>query len=442
MAKLRASLVLLTIVALVLAGCADDGKKTTPVPPTRAPGEPITLEFWYSLGGSSGEAVEALVAEFNQTHSGIRVNATYQGGYAEIMAKVWSAIYAQETLPHVAHVGAAPLLGDTGSIVPITDFLDGPDGIERSLIRDSFWDYNSAQGRIWSMPFNNSVPLLYYNRDLFVQAGLDPDSPPETWEEVIEHAKALTQDTDGNGEIDQWGFNTHKDTHWYLSAMFLENGARIISDDETEVLYNGPEAVEMLELWGSFVTEHKIMPPAQHNEAKSDFLAGKLGMVLASSSNLPSFLEEVPFELGAAHLPSVAGKDPVEPIGGASLVIFQNGDQAILDAAWEFVKWMTSPQGSLYLSMNTGYVPIYEDALNWPDLVTYLEETPLRRVPMEALEYSYAIPVFISLGTSDGQLRRAVESVELGAATAQDALNAAKIQVDADIAERLQEQGD
>lgn len=436
---MRKALVVLWVVVFAFAGCQAEGGKPT-VLPTRASGQAITLEFWYSLGGSSGKVVEALVAEFNRTHDAIRVNATYQGGYAEIMAKVWSAVYAKETLPHVAHLGAAPLLGETGAIVPITDFTDGPNGIDRSLIRDAFWAYNSAQGKVWSMPFNNSVPLLYYNRDLFSQAGLDPDSPPKTWEEVIEYGKALTQDTDGNGEIDQWGFNTHSDTHWYLSAMFLENGAQIISADETQVLYNSPQAVAMLELWGRLVTEHRIMPPAQHNEAKSDFLAGKLAMFLASSANLPSFEDEAPFQLGVAPLPSLAGQAPVEPIGGGSLVIFQNQNPAMLDAAWEFVKWMTSPQSSLYLSTRTGYVPIYQDALAWPELASYLEENPLRRVPIEALEYSYAIPIFVSLGTSDGQLRKAVESVELGAATAQEALNVAKAVVDADIAERLQEQ--
>lgn len=440
MATKRGLLALLVMTALLFTGCRGGEAGPTSPPPTRAPGEPIALEFWYSLGGSSGQAVEELVAEFNRTHDDIQVNATYQGGYAEIMGKVWSAVYAERTLPHVAQLGAAPLLGETGAIVPITDFTDGPKGLDRSLIRESFWAYNSAGGTIWSMPFNNSVPLMYYNRDMFAAASLDPDDPPQTWEEVIEYGQVLTQDTDGNGEIDQWGFNTHRDTHWYLSAMFLENGAQIVNEDETEVLYNSPAAVEMLELWGQWVTEYKIMPPAQHNEAKSDFLAGKLGMLLASSANLPSFQEQAAFQLGAAPLPSVAGKDPVEPIGGASLVIFQNEDPAILDAAWQFVSWMVSPQSSLYLSTHTGYVPIYKDALEWPELRSYLEKNPLRRVPIEALQYSYAIPVFVSLGTSDGQLRKAVEAVELGASTAQEALNAAKATVDADITERRQEQ--
>ena len=146
------------------------------------------------------------------------------------------------------YAGGAPLLGETGAIVPITDFTEGPNGIDRSQIYDAFWEYNSIGGQVWSMPFNNSVPVLYYNRDLFIAAGLDPDNPPTTWEEVVEYGQALTQDTDDNGEIDQWGFNTHSDTHWYLSTMFLQNGAQIVNEEQTEMLYNSPEAVEMLQI--------------------------------------------------------------------------------------------------------------------------------------------------------------------------------------------------
>jgi sn-glycerol 3-phosphate transport system substrate-binding protein len=398
--------------------------------------EVITVDFWYSLAGSSGEAVEALVEQFNGSQENVEVTATYQGGYAEIMAKVWSAVYAEQTLPHVAQLGAAPLLGETGAIVPITQYTDGPDGIDRSQIYDAFWAYNSAGGQVWSMPFNNSVPVIYYNRDLFVAAELDPDQPPTTWDEVIEYGQALTRDTDGNGEIDQWGFNSHGDTHWYLSTMFLTNGAQIVNDDETEVLYNSPEAVEMLELWGDLVNVYRIMPPVQHEEARGDFLAGKLGMLFRSCSGIPGAIEETTFDLGVAMAPTVAGREPVLPIGGGSMVIFQNDDSAVLDAAWEFVKFMTSPESSLYLSTHTGYVPIYEDALEWPEFQAYLEEQPLLRVPAESLRYSYAIPIFPALGTSDGALRRAVESVELQAASAQEALDEAKAVVDQNIADR------
>lgn len=396
----------------------------------------IALEFWYALSSSTGEAVEALVEQFNASHPDIQVTATYQGGYGEIIGKIWNAIYAEQTLPHAAHLGGAPLLGETGAIVPITEFTDGPNGIDRSQIYEAFWEYNSAGGQTWSMPFNNSMPVLFYNRDLFVAAGLDPDRPPTTWDEVIEYGQALTQDTDGNSEIDQWGFNTHEDTHWHISTMFLENGAQIINEAQTEVLYNSPEAVEMLQLWGDMVNTYNIMPPGQHKEAKGDFLAGKLGMLLRSCAGIPSTAEEVTFDLGVAPFPTIAGQDPVEPIGGGSLVIFRNDDPAVLDAAWEFVKFMTSPGGSLYLSTHSGYVPIYEDALEWPEMQAYLEEHPLQQVAIDSLQYSYAIPIFPALGTSDGALRRAVEAVELGAATPQEALDEAKAIVDQNIAEQ------
>ena len=116
------------------------------------------------------------------------------------------------------------------------------------------------------------------------------------------------------------------------------------------MLYNSPEAVEMLELWGDMVNKYKIMPPGQHKEAKGDYLAGKLGMLLRSSAGLRRTVDEVTFDVGVAIMPTISGRDPVEPIGGASLVIFKNEDKAILDAGWEFVKFMTSPEGSLYLS--------------------------------------------------------------------------------------------
>jgi sn-glycerol 3-phosphate transport system substrate-binding protein len=336
----------------------------------------------------------------------------------------------------VAQIGAAPLLGSTGAIVPIGEFLEGPDGIDKTLIPAVFWDYNTAGGKLWSMPFNHSVPVLYYNRDLFSAAGLE--NPPETWDELVQTAQKLTLDTDQNGQIDQWGLNVADDTHWYLSTMFLENGAQIVNPAETEVLYNSPEAVEMLTMWGDFVHTHRIMPANQHSEAKGDFLAGKLGMLLSSSSGIPSMEEDASFKVGVAMLPAVAGRERALPVGGASLVIFKDPNLEIQKAAWAFVKFMTSKDSSLYLTTHTGYLPIYAAAADWPELVPYLQEHPNQVVPLESLKYATAIPEFSALGTSDSELRKAVETVELKAATPQEALDQAKKAVD----KAITEQGD
>jgi sn-glycerol 3-phosphate transport system substrate-binding protein len=463
MQKLRIGIVICVVASLLLAACGGSAPEptATPVPPTEKPPatapvaptaaptavpptpvpttapatkpDKVTLDFWYSLAGSSGQAVEELVKQFNASQTYIEVKATYQGGYAEIMAKTWNAIYAEQTLPQVAQLGGAPLVGATGACVPITDFTDGPNGIDRSKVYDAFWKYNMAGGTIWAMPFNNSVPLLYYNKDLFKAAGLDPDKPPETWDDVLRYGQMIS-----DGES-QWGFNTNDDTHWYFSTMVLGNGGQIVNTEETEVLYNSPEAVEMLTLWGDMVNDVQIMPPAQHNEAPTDFLAGTLGMLMRSSSVVPSLARDAPFKLGVAMVPTTAGKQRVAPIGGGSMVIFKNQNPYILDAAWEFVKFMTSEPSSLYLATHTGYVPIYKDALQWPELQAYLEANPLSRVPIEELQYSYAIPVFPSLGTSDSTLRQAIEAVELGANDPQSALDEAKAIVDQDIKDQQQQ---
>lgn len=397
----------------------------------------ITIEFWYALGGNSGEVLEEMISQFNQSQTEITVIGTYQGGYASSMAKLWNALSAK-TPPAIAQIGGAPLVGSTGAIVPITDYFDQSEDFDPEAIRDVFWHYNSAGGKIWSMPFNHSVPMLFYNRDMFVTAGLDPDQPPETWDEVIQMGQRLTADTDNNGVIDQWGFNTRDDTHWYLSAMFLENGAEIVNSEETEVLYNSREAVEMLSLWGDFVHLYKIMPPNQHDEAKGDFLAGKSGMLLMSSAHIPSTIQDAPFEVGIAMFPTIAGKERVVPIGGASLIIMDHDNELIKQAAWTFIEFLTNEESSLYFSTHTGYLPIYKSALDWPELQAYLEDHPQQAIPIMQLDYAYSIPEFSALGSSDAQLRVAVEAIELATSTPQEALDHAKTVVDNVIADNLE----
>ena len=433
---LKVTISIIVLCSSLLAGCG--GSATSSSAGTVDDDGHITIEFWHALGGNSGDVIEDMITQFNQSQPEITVIGTYQGGYASSMAKLWNALSAK-TPPAIAQIGGAPLVGNTGALVPITEFLDQSESFDREAIWDVFWDYNSAGDKIWSMPFNHSVPMLFYNRDLFVAAGIDPDQPPENWDEVIQYGQLLTADTDNNGEIDQWGFNTKPDTHWFLSTMFMQNGVEIVNTEETEVLYTSPEAVEMLKLWGDFVHEHNIMPPNQHNEAKGDFLAGKLGIVLMSSSNVPSTIQDAPFDVGVAMMPTIAGKERIVPVGGASLIILDHDNELIKQAAWTFIEFMSSQESSLYLSTHTGYLPIYESALEWPELQNYLAEDPRSGVPILQLEYAQSIPLFSALGSSDAQLRMAVEAIELGTASPQEALDHAKEVVDNIIAENLED---
>jgi len=429
MKKIRWFIFMLLIV-LLLSACGGGGSKDRE---TSSGGfvdkdGHITLDFWYALGGDSGEAIEALIQKFNESQTDITVVGIYQGDYTTAMAKVYSAI-AGETLPNIAQLGGAPLLGSSGAILPMSDFFASDPSFDPELIREAFWEYNTAGGLLWTMPFNNSVPILYYNCNLFTAAGLDADKPPKNTEELLAAAQALTIRETPEAMPTQWGLNTRADTHWYLSTLFLENGAQIVNEDESKVVYNSPEAVEMLQLWGDWVNKYKVMPANQHEESLSDFLAGKTAMILGSSSLSSSIQESAPFQVGAAMFPAV-GDVRKFPLGGGSLVIFKNTDERLLKASWEFVKFMVSKESSIYLTSHTGYIPIYEDAQKWSEIQALFVENPIRQAAIESLPYTVSIPVFSALGNSDLALRTAVEKVELGVATPQQALDEAKTSVD------------
>ncbi len=425
---MKKSILVLVITVLLLSACGGGSSKTSSGGggSVDADGN-VTLDFWYALGGDSGKAIEDLVNQFNASHPNIKVVGTYQGNYTTAMAKVYSAITG-DTLPNVAQLGAAPLLGSSGAVLPVKDFLAADSSFNLEKIHPAFLQYNTAAGEMWSLPFNNSVPILLYNKDLFVAAGLDPEDPPEDIDELLEYAKALTV-KDSNGVVTQYGLNTKDDTHWYLSTLFLENGAQIVSEDESEMLYNSPEAVAMLQTWSDWVNVDQVMPKNQHAEAQSDFLAGKLGMLLGSTSGVSGIQKDAAFKVGSAMFPMVNGVRKV-PVGGGSLVIFKNDNEQIRNASWEFVKFMISEQSSIYLTSQTGYIPIYKDALNWPEIESIIEDNPLRVAAIDSLEFAVSIPVFSALGNSDLALQNAVEKVELGSADPQTALNDAKTSVD------------
>ncbi len=414
-------LVSILMVVLLLPACGGGGSANSPTGGKVDSKGHVTLDFWYALSGDSGKAVEELVNRFNASQAAITVVATYQGDYTSAMAKIYSSI-AGNSLPNVTQVGGAPLLGSSGVLVPMTDFIQADPSFDINQILPAFLDYNTADGTLWALPFNNSVPVMYYNKNLFTNAGLDPAAPPQNLDELLAAAQKLTLDPGNTGTPSQRGLNFRDDDQWYLSALFLENGAQIVSADQSQVLYNSPEAVAMLQLWGDWATKYKVMPVNQHAEAQTDFQAGKLGMFVGSSALVTSLESSATFELGVAMFPAV-GTVRKAPIGGGSLAVFKNKDPRITQASWDFVKFMASKASQIYLTTQTGYIPIYKDALDWPEIKALFDVDPNRMAAIQELDYAVAIPEFSALGESDLALRQAIQAVELGAASPQKAMD-------------------
>ncbi|HXX37806.1 MAG TPA: ABC transporter substrate-binding protein [bacterium] len=374
-----------------------------------APSVPIT--FWTTTTTGPTD-LSGLLARFGREHPDIAVTAEYQGGYDDMAQKVLAAI-AGHHVPDVAQLGqrwGIPQMADGGALVPIQTFLAPAD---RADVLPALWDRFTYKGTAWVMPFNVSTPSLWYNRDAFRAAGLDPGRPPETWDALQRDARMLTRPAAGSADTAQWGFATAADSPWYFLAMVWQAGGTVVGPDGS-VNLTSPEAVRVLRFWHDLVFVQKAMPPAGHKTAEDDFTAGRVAMLFSSVASRGDYQRKVGsrFALGDAFLP----RDRVHAvgIGGNALGIFRTTPERER-AAWTLVEFLTDPENTAAYSMQTGYVPVRKSALRRPEFTAFLHATPIARVGIDQLKYLHGQPMNPADAVIWNGLVRVLEQAETSA---------------------------
>jgi len=394
------------------------------LPPSLLAQQPVHITFWHALSGPKGEFFESLIAEFNDTHPGIQVEPIYTGKYRETAEKVMSAL-ATDTLPNGGVIPAGPIFTGANGNYKILEYLEKEPGILEDIY-PAIWDYAKYAGKICAIPYNISTPLLYYNKDLLKKAGLDPEDPPETWEELLEFSKTVVKKVK-----DVYGVNM-KDTPWFFKALLLQNECGIVTETlPPDPLFDSPKGIEAAEFWKRLVGEG-VMPVGMHAMAEKHFLSGILAFCVASSSKLGKWHGKTSFEFGVAFLPGKVRR--AVPIGGATLVLFPH-TEAEDDATWELIKWLIEPTNIARWVMATGYLPIRKSCLELPEMKQFLEENPHFKVPFEQLQYGYAYWHFMEMGTMDALLREALEKIEYGVMGPEQAMKWAAEELRKEIAE-------
>jgi ABC-type glycerol-3-phosphate transport system substrate-binding protein len=282
---------------LLLPGCGGGGSDES-----RA-NEP--LRFWHAMGGALGQSLDGLVEDYNA--SGKDVESVSMGKYQALSQKIMASVAAGGP-PDVAQCYEAwtANLVENGSVVAFDGFLEGPEGV---AALDDFYgiflEGSRQQGQLWSFPFNKSVRCLYYNKDRFREAGLDPDRPPRTWEEYRSIARQLTRDLDGDGRNDEFGLACQISASMFENLLY-QNGGRLLNEEETQVAFDSPEGLEALEFMTDLLVRDGSALVVQGFEYQNEFLAGKAAMIEGSSVSLAFIEGKYTFELGIAPLP--AGK--------------------------------------------------------------------------------------------------------------------------------------
>lgn len=325
-------------------------------------GAGTTITFWHSMGGVNGEAMNYLIDKFNnENDQNIHVEAEYQGEYDDAINKLKSAQIGNmgADLVQIYDIGTRFMI-DSGWVIPMQELIDA-DGWDTAQLEPNIAAYYSVDSKLYSMPFNSSTPILYYNKDMFEKAGIT--EVPDTLGKIGEVADKLVNEG-GAGEAISLGIYG-----WFFEQFTCKQGKDYVDNGNgreaaaTKVVFdeNGAAAAT-LKAWKELYDKGAAPNVGRGGDAGLvDFSSGKSAMTLGSTASLKQVLEDVngKFEVGTAYFPKVNDSDEGGvSIGGASLWALNNEDSAKEKAVWEFVKFLVSPESQAYWNAQTGYFPV------------------------------------------------------------------------------------
>ena len=390
------------------------------------------IDFWYALSGNIQEVTLSLVEDFNESHPDIQVNPVHKGSYSEVLTSSIAA-YRTDNAPHIVQVyevGTQTLL-DSNAIKPVYELFEEND-------MDINWDdfigplkaYYSVDGNLYSLPFNSSTPFLFYNKDAFEEAGLDPNQPPRTFKEVEEYGRQLVE----SGAVENaltvgW-------PSWVLAEnMFTWHGQPITNNRNgydghaSELKINSEFGVELFTQLKEWQSENIFTYEGREGTPNPSFLTGKTAMIITSTAYLGGFKEGADFEIGSGFIPHKEGLPQGNSlIGGATLWVYQGHSDEEYRAVTEFLDFIASVDQQVRWHKETGYLPVTNSAVNQLEEEGWFEENPNHSTAFNQLNIETETGEFAGLRLGDFVAIREIvlselESIFSGNKTVEKALD-------------------
>jgi len=361
------------------------------------------VSFYYpvAVGGPITKLVDSLAADFEKENPGIKVKPIYSGTYQESIVKALTAMKSGE--PPVLSVLLSTdmfTLIDEGAIVDWTGLATSPE--DQAWLKSfypAFMENSQTGGKVWGIPFQRSTIVLYWNKDMFKEAGFDPNRAPENWKEMLQYAQKLTK-RDASGNVTQWGVQVPSSgfPYWLFQGFTTPNNVVLMNKAGNQTYYDNPAVIEALQYWVDLSQKHKVMPPGiiEWGTTPKDFFEKKIAMMWTTTGNLTNVKNNAKFDFGVAMLP--ASKRRGSPTGGGNFYLFKKSTPAQQQAALKFAKWITSAERAAQWGIETGYVAVRPAAWETLAMRKYAAGFPPAVVARDQLEFSVA-----ELSTHDNQ---------------------------------------
>jgi sn-glycerol 3-phosphate transport system substrate-binding protein len=343
------------------------------------------LTFYYpvAVGGPLAAIMDGYCKDFHQ-ETGTAVEAVYAGDYSQALIKATTAIKAG-TGPQFAVLLAAEMhsLQDQEILIALDDIGLDADGRKwLDGFYPAFLANSHADGKTWSVPFQRSTAIFYYNKAAFTDAGLDPEKFPTTWADLAATAAKLTK-RDASGKVSRWGIKLASDlgnAQWTFGALANQVEHRLMNEAGTEVYFKDPKAIEALSFWRGLASEHHATPDgiSAWPQLSPDFLEGNTAIIQHTTGNLTNVRDKASFPFGVAGL---AGKtSPHTVVGGGNLYFFKNASPPERQAALRFARWVSAPERAADWSIRTGYIATSPAAYDTQALKEYVAKFPAANV--------------------------------------------------------------
>lgn len=376
----------------------------------------VDLEFYFpvAVGGKAADTIQALTDEYVAANDGVNIDAVYAGSYKDTVTKALTASRGGKP-PQLSVILSVDMftLIDEDVIIPF-DELATTD--EDKAWMDSFYPAFMANsqtgGKTYGIPFQRSTPVLYWNKEAFAEAGLDPETPPANWQETIDMGKKLVK-RDASGNVTRWGVRIPSSgfPYWLFQGLTTQNDVILANSDGNETNFDDPKVAEALQYLVDLSTKHEVMAPGiiEWGATPKAFFEGQTAMMWTSTGNLTNVRNNAPFDFGVGLLP--ANKRYGAPTGGGNFFIFRESSDEQKKAAFDFVKWITAPAQSAKWTIATGYVAPRPETWETDEMKAYTADFPPALVARNQLEYAVA-----ELSTYENQRVTAVFNDALAAA--------------------------
>ena len=419
--RIVSALLLCAMATSLLAGCGGNSASETT---TTADGK-IQIDLWYSGGKTAVNVFQEIVDDFNASQDQYEVATTTQADYTETYEKLQAGI-AGKNAPDMALLDTdkSRNLSEKNLVADINEYVEADDEFDKDDYIEVFYEQGvNADGKLFALPAYGTTQVLYYNKQIFADAGIDPTTI-KTWQDLEAAAEKITTD-DGSviGWEPMWGYAN-------LVDAALSNGASLISEDGETCLINSPEWVDVWESFRQWIHDDQIMKVHSGGQGWEywyttidDVLQNKAGGYTGSSGDQADLDFSI---VGAIEQPGF-GDNPSAPTADAlQLVMLEGSSDEEKQGVYEFMKYFTTPENQAKWSMATGYVAVRESTQEVPDFKAYTDENPHALVPLQQAMHGTSSLIDPTGGKILDALKIAADQVELENVPAQEALDAAQ----------------